>query len=148
MADGLREGGKVIALDASKVLITRNKKSNTNKKVTFLEGIMEDIPFPDDSFDLVISSFAIHHVPKEVKHLAFSEMKRVLKPDGRLLIMDHGQPYIWFLKILLFPMRWNILEFQAENFRGEIPGMIKSVFGNVEEKDRFFGWIRVWKAAK
>ena len=52
------------------------------------------------------------------------------------------------MKILFYPFRWNISEFQAENFRGQVPGMIASVFGNVEEVDRFFGWMRTWKAVK
>ena len=51
-------------------------------------------------------------------------------------------------KVILFPMRWNLLEYQSDNFRGKIPDMIRSTFGNVEEKARFFGWIRIWQAIK
>ena len=52
------------------------------------------LPFPDESVDLVVSSYAIHHLPD--RHAARSEIMRVLKPGGRALIWDivspHGAP--------------------------------------------------------
>jgi len=63
-------------------------------------------------------------------------------------LLDHGKPYRWYLKILFYPFRWNFIEFQRENFRGQLPGIISSVFGVVEEVDRFYGWMRTWRAVK
>ena len=140
--------GEIIGLEPSKYLIENCKKNNLNRNVKFVQGIMEEIPYPNKSFDIVLSSLAIHHVPRKAKQKAFKEFNRILKENGRLLILDHGKPNNWILKIILFPMRWNILEYQAENFRGEIPGMIEEVFGNVEEKDKFYGWVKIWKAVK
>ena len=52
------------------------------------------LPFADESVDLVVSSYAVHHFPD--RHAARSEIMRVLKPGGRALIWDivspHGQP--------------------------------------------------------
>ncbi len=61
-------------------------------------------------------------------------------------MLDHGEPYRWYLNILFYPFRWNIAEYQAENFRGDVPGLIAGAFGDVEEVDRFFGWMRTWRA--
>lgn len=88
---------------------------------------MENLPFPDDRFDVALSSQALHHV------------RRVLRPGGRLILLDHGRPYRWHTKLLLFPFGWSIGEQQAENLRGRIRGMVTRVFGNCEEVDRFFG---------
>ena len=143
-------GGEVFGIDASAEMIAMSRKwaEHAKVEVEFRQCVMEDLPFPDDHFDVVLSCQALHHVPRHAKLQALSEMQRVLRPDGRLLLLDHGKPYRWYLKILFYPFRWNISEYQAENFRGEVPGMIASVFGNVEEVDRFFGWMRTWKAVK
>ena len=150
IAKKLKDGGEVIGVDASENMINKCNRDYLHKgyPVSFQLGLMEKLSFTDNYFDVVISSLAIHHVPRDVKAAALKEFARVLKSGGRLLILDHGRPYKRGLKFLLFPMRWNILEFQAENFRGEIPNLIKSVFHNVEEKDRFYGWLRIWKAIK
>jgi len=52
------------------------------------------LPFPDESVDLVVSSYAVHHFPD--RHAARAEILRVLKPGGKSLIWDiaspHGEP--------------------------------------------------------
>lgn len=149
-ASRVSPGGAVVGIDASAEMIeaARKKAEQARQDVEFRQAVMEALPFPDSSFDVVLSCQALHHVPRDAKHQALSEMRRVLKPGGRLLLLDHGEPYRWYLKILFYPFRWNILEFQAENFRGQVPGIIAGVFGEVEEADRFFGWMRTWRAVK
>ncbi len=148
LARQLENEGEIVGLDASERMIRICQKNNRNNRLKFMVGVMENLPFQANTFDKVISSLAIHHVPKEAKQKAFSEFKRVLKKGGQLFILDHGKPYNLISKILMFPMRWNFVEYQRENFRGEIPSMIKKEFDNVVEIDRFFGWIRIWKAEK
>ena len=54
--------------------------------LTFDEGDATSLPYPDDSFDLVISRIAIHHF--EDPEVELREMRRVCKPDGRVTIVD------------------------------------------------------------
>ncbi|SEM90464.1 MerR family transcriptional regulator [Lihuaxuella thermophila] len=46
------------------------------------------VPYPDHSFDFIVTSYALHHLTDEQKEMALGEMKRVLKPGGRICILD------------------------------------------------------------
>ncbi len=86
--------GKVHGIDASPEMIdvARKKAARAGTGVVFDVGLAEKLPFPDATFDVIISRLAIHHLPEELKHAAFAEMLRVLKPGGRVLIADFVQP--------------------------------------------------------
>lgn len=79
----------VICLDATSAMLEVGKKEAEDasiSNITFVKGIGEELAFLDNSFDIVISRLAFHHFvnPEEI----FIEMKRVLKPGGKLVLMD------------------------------------------------------------
>lgn len=51
---------------------------------------MEAMPFPDGQFDAVLSTLMLHHLPGKLRSQCAAEMRRVLKPRGRLLTIDFG----------------------------------------------------------
>ncbi|WP_327537520.1 class I SAM-dependent methyltransferase [Nonomuraea solani] len=59
---------------------------------TYVVGEGQSLPFPDASFDLVVSSLAVHHMPREARPEALRQMFRVLRPGGRLLIAAFRPP--------------------------------------------------------
>ncbi len=50
--------------------------------------MIEQLPFPDQSFDVVFSTLMMHHLPAGLKRQGLAEIARVLKPGGRLVIAD------------------------------------------------------------
>lgn len=85
---------KVYGTDAAPEMIekAREKAANAGLQVDFQPGLVEAIHFPDASLDVVLSSFMLHHLPGELKQRAFAEIYRVLKPGGRLLVVDFEPP--------------------------------------------------------
>jgi SAM-dependent methyltransferase len=81
--------GKVVGIDLTPAMLKRAKKnlSKTDlKNVVFKEGSVENLPFPDEAFDVVTSNGALNLVPDKAR--AFGEIYRVLKPGGRLMVAD------------------------------------------------------------
>jgi demethylmenaquinone methyltransferase / 2-methoxy-6-polyprenyl-1,4-benzoquinol methylase len=67
--------------------------------VKLVEGRAEDIPFPDESFDFVSMGYALRHISD--LSVAFREFRRVLKPGGRLCILEITRPDNRLLSLLL-----------------------------------------------
>lgn len=82
--------GGVHGIDASPEMIeVANKKSaKAGLAIDFQVALIEAIPFPNHSFDLVTSSLMLHHLPDDLKRRGLAEIRRVLKPGGRFVAMD------------------------------------------------------------
>jgi len=81
----------VIGLDPSPRLLSmaRVAADGLGQSVEFIEGVAEVIPLPDQSIDTVVSTWTMCSIPDIGG--ALSEMRRVLKPDGRLVFVEHGR---------------------------------------------------------
>lgn len=110
--------------DADALARARRKLQAAGRTAELVTGYAQSLPFPDASFDLVLSSLMLHHLDSETKVRALAEWRRVLDPAGSLLLVDFGVPRSLLAKILLWPLRFEILEEQADNFRGRVPGML------------------------
>ena len=82
--------GTVYGIDPSPEMITRatNKARKTGVEVVFKEAIVEALPFADEYFDVVLSTLMLHHLPPKAREACAREMRRVLKPGGRVLVVD------------------------------------------------------------
>lgn len=80
----------VHGIDASPEMISvaKKKAAKAQADVDFRISLIEAIPFPDASFEVVTSSLMLHHLSDELKRAGLAEIRRVLKPGGRFAAMD------------------------------------------------------------
>ncbi|GAA4989412.1 class I SAM-dependent methyltransferase [Kitasatospora paranensis] len=93
MAAAVTPAGTVRGIDPSPdVLAHARRLSGRHPHCTYADGVAERLDAPDDTYDVVVSSLMIHHLPPDVRGRAVAEMLRVLRPGGRLLIADFRPP--------------------------------------------------------
>ncbi len=88
---------------ANRLLLRRSRKG-------FIVGKAEAIPLPDNSQDAVTSVFLFHELPPKVRRIALREFARVLKPGGRLVILDslqRGDRPVYDGLLELFPQSYH-----------------------------------------
>jgi len=85
-----RSVGRVVGLDpASELLrLARSRVAHTRIPVSLVRASAQHIPFDDAAFDAVVMTWTLCSIPNPIA--ALIEMRRVLKPGGRLLFVEHG----------------------------------------------------------
>jgi demethylmenaquinone methyltransferase/2-methoxy-6-polyprenyl-1,4-benzoquinol methylase len=99
-----REGGVVTGLDFSGRMLDRARRKS--RSVTWVQGDVLALPFPDGSFDAVTVGFGVRNVDGIEAGLA--ELRRVLRPGGRLAILEITRPRgllrpfftLWFERVV------------------------------------------------
>jgi demethylmenaquinone methyltransferase/2-methoxy-6-polyprenyl-1,4-benzoquinol methylase/phosphoethanolamine N-methyltransferase len=82
--------GNVVGIDPSSnmVELAQQKADKAGVGVEFRVGVIENLEFDDDHFDLVLSSLMMHHLTDDLKEIGLREIQRVVKPGGKLLIIE------------------------------------------------------------
>lgn len=92
MTLGRRVGpnGRVAGIDISKDLVAgaRRKAKRAGLAIEYRVASIEQLPFADATVDVVVSSLVMHHLAPEVLGRAVREIRRVLKPGGRVFVID------------------------------------------------------------
>ena len=97
-----------IGLDFSHGMLHKAKEKDSTQIVSFLEGDAASLPLSNDIFDVVTCSHALYELRGETRMDALKEMKRVVKPGGRVLIMEHELPTHPLIKFL-FNIRMSLV---------------------------------------
>ena len=85
---------EVVGLDADPEMLAqaRAKAERADIELSFAEGMSDELPFEDASFDRVLSTLFFHHLDPEPKRRTAREIARVLRKGGELHVADWGEP--------------------------------------------------------
>lgn len=91
-----------IGYDFSVGMLHKAQEKDTSNKVILVNGDAARLSFVDDCFDVVCCSHALYELKGQIRSDALLEMKRVVKPDGLVLIMEHEVPQKSFVKVMFY----------------------------------------------
>lgn len=98
LADGLPAGVRITGMDFCQPMldeaVTKQSGHPRHAAIAFRQGDGMALPLPDHSFDALTISFGLRNMAD--RHQALTEMRRVLRPGGRLFVLEFSQPSIWF----------------------------------------------------
>jgi len=90
----------LVGYDFSQGMLRKAQEKNADTRAVFVEGDAAALPFSDNSFDVVSCSHALYELKGQAREKAMWEMKRVIHPDGVVLLMEHEVPSHPFVKFL------------------------------------------------
>ncbi|WP_016953548.1 class I SAM-dependent methyltransferase [Anabaena sp. PCC 7108] len=128
----------VTGLDASPLSLQRARKNVPN--ATYVEAFAEDMPFPDNSFDVVHTSAALHEMQPEQLRKIIQQVYRVLKPGGVFTLVDFHpptNPIFWpglsvFFWLFETETAWELL-------KTDLPGLLREYGFEVGEPSLYAG---------
>lgn len=119
LADGLPPGTPITGMDFCQPMLDEAVKKRSDSprwtEIEFQQGDGMSLPLSDRSFDTVTISFGLRNMAD--RHKALSEMRRVLRPGGRLFVLEFSQPFFWFR-----PFYYAYLKFVLPVVAGVVTG--------------------------
>jgi len=121
----------VVGYDFSHGMLRKAQKKGVASRTVFVEGDAAELPFPDDTFDIVTCSHALYELKGQTRERALLEMKRVLHPEGLILLMEHEVPSHRLVKLLFYLRLFTMGSDDAREFLLGGPRSLKKVFPRV-----------------
>ena len=106
LAEKAHPDSEIIGIDISEDQLNYARR-NSNKfqcEMQFTDCSMDELPFPSEHFDIVISSMALHAIPPELRRRTIAETERVLKDKGKFILVDWCKPRFGLWGLVWFPM--------------------------------------------
>ncbi len=128
---GHLEESEIHGVDISDTMIEKANAKKNGRDINFKVGDVEELPYEDNTFDVITCSHSFHHYPNKEK--AISEMYRVLKSDGRLMIIYGCRDIL--LGRIIFDIVGKIEEHVYHFFGHEFRNIFRrSGFSNIVQK--------------
>ena len=123
--------GQAVGLDPSPEMIevARKNAERAGLKAKFELGVVERLPFPKASFDVVLNRLMLHHLPGDLKQRGLAEMRRVLKPGGVCLVVDFEPPKSGLLRLIV---QNHMAPMANVDVREYVPLLTEAGFTNIE----------------
>jgi len=136
-------GGSIDIVDVLPIQLSNlRKKLRAGAPARLLAMDAMDLRLPDSSYDRALVFFLLHEQPPEWRERTLSEIFRVLKPGGKVIIVDYARPCWWHPLRYLFPLLLAKLEpFALDLWREEITSWLSAPRTRHAHKRRFFGGL-------
>jgi ubiquinone/menaquinone biosynthesis C-methylase UbiE len=95
-------GIQAIGYDFSPGMLQKAREKDVNHSVVLVNGDAASLCFASDCFDVVCCSHALYELKGQARRQALEEMKRVIKPGGQVLIMEHEVPQKLPIKLMFY----------------------------------------------
>ena len=155
LAKRRRPGARLVGLDGDPKMLARAraKAAEAGLEARFDEGLADRLPYPDRSFDRVLSSLFFHHLDPAVTRRTLREALRVLKPGGELHVADWGPATDPLMAALSLSIRvLDGFEPTRDNFAGTLPEIFEAAgLVNVRMQGRMrtiYGALAFYSAAR
>ena len=146
---------RIRGLDGDPAIIAQavRKAAREGADIAFDEGLSYELPYPDASFDRVLSSLFFHHLVLRDKERTIAEIARVLRPGGQLHVGDWGQPRSLPSKMAAVAIRrFDGDEPTRDNLAGRLPELFEAGgLADARERERVaapFGVISLYSARR
>jgi ubiquinone/menaquinone biosynthesis C-methylase UbiE len=124
-------GALASGLDFSRGMLDKAREKDLAGRVRFVQGDAAALPFADDSFDAVTCSHALYELKGESRREALREMKRVVRPDGCVLLMEHEVPRHPVVKLLFYVRLLSMGSEDAREFVAAGAEPLRKIFSGV-----------------
>ncbi len=101
LALAINKARRIIGIDFSWEMLKNAQLKNQTQRIDFIAADAQEIPFSAGSFNSVVSSFVFRHLKKNIK-VALKEIYRVIKPEGKIIILEFSRPEFVFLKKIYY----------------------------------------------
>ena len=144
---------EIVGLDGDPEILGRARRKATEAGVDlrFDQALSNQMPYPDATYDVVVSSLFFHHLDRDTKLATLREVRRVLQPSAVLHVADWGQAANPLMRVLFCLVQLlDGFETTADNVDGRLPQFMRDCgFVDVAETRRFatpLGSISLYRA--
>lgn len=138
------EGGQLDVVDVLPVQLTNlRRKLPADAPVRLLQMDSSDLRLPDAAYERAVAFFLLHEQPESYRERTLRELFRVVKPGGRIVIVDYARPRWWNpLRYLLGPALAILEPFALDLWRNDITAWMPSPWSQQPlDRQSFFGGL-------